>query len=511
MRLRLSLILGLTVLSAGFARWYSDPAATFPHRRHARLFPTSCAGCHAGIATESKVDRFPSPQSCAQCHNGRDQKPVSWTGHVSRPTNLVFSHADHPRDAGGDIKVDCQSCHRDQSGDENPMAVSRAVPSTCVSCHAHRAASHLADDSRCSTCHVPLTKAVGLSDSVVAALPKPPSHTRQDFISTHGAKLAATSSCATCHSRESCARCHPNGDRVAGVARLASDSRVAALVKLLAPVYPTPANHRAESWTLGHGSEAKRDAQSCANCHTQSSCRSCHTGSTGSDVIATLAVAEQGRASGVRLTRTAVHRTNFARTHGPTAAGARQTCAGCHVQKFCADCHSGRSARVPIHASNFVTTHGPSAGSGRMTCTECHAQKFCTDCHDGSSRRRFHASNYMTRHAADAYGGEKSCNSCHNAETFCRSCHIGNGIAGRGTRVAAHNGQPLWLLQHAQAARQGLEGCTTCHQQRDCLRCHSDLGRRVNPHGSDFDANRYATRNRVMCFTCHLTDPLKQP
>ena len=74
--------------------------------------------------------------------------------------------------------------------------------------------------------------------------------------------------------------------------------------------------------------------------------------------------------------------------------------------------------------------------------------------------------------------------------------------------VAFHTAQPLWLIQHGRAARQGLESCASCHAQRDCMQYHSTVGRGVNPHGSEFDAERMAKRNRQVCFACHLGDPL---
>ena len=74
-----------------------------------------------------------------------------------------------------------------------------------------------------------------------------------------------------------------------------------------------------------------------------------------------------------------------------------------------------------------------------------------------------------------------------------------------------HDAQPVWLLRHAQAARQGLESCTSCHSQKDCLQCHSQLGAfGINPHGPDFDAARVQKRNPLICFACHVSDPLKK-
>ncbi|HEX6589857.1 MAG TPA: cytochrome c3 family protein, partial [Longimicrobiales bacterium] len=72
-----------------------------------------------------------------------------------------------------------------------------------------------------------------------------------------------------------------------------------------------------------------------------------------------------------------------------------------------------------------------------------------------------------------------------------------------------HDAQPLWLLRHGQAARQTLESCTTCHEQRDCMQCHSQTGSfQINPHGPDFDAERARDRNSRICFACHVADPI---
>lgn len=74
-----------------------------------------------------------------------------------------------------------------------------------------------------------------------------------------------------------------------------------------------------------------------------------------------------------------------------------------------------------------------------------------------------------------------------------------------------HDAEPLWLLRHPQAARQGLESCTSCHTQQDCMQCHSTVGSfQVNPHGRDFDARRAQKRNAAICLACHLGNPLNR-
>ena len=169
---------------------------------------------------------------------------------------------------------------------------------------------------------------------------------------------------------------------------------------------------------------------------------------------------------------------------------------------------------VRVHPSGFATTHGTAAAAGQLTCSNCHTQGFCATCHAGEhqGRRTFHPANFLARHSVEAYGRSNDCARCHNPEAFCRTCHLNLGIAVRADRNAAyHTGQPLWLLQPGQAARQALESCASCHQQKDCMRCHSTLGWGVNPHGPGFDASRMASRNRQVCLRCHLGDPLAAP
>lgn len=437
----------------------------FPHERHAKLFP-DCLGCHAGVASGEAATIFPSTATCTNCHNDVDAPRVKWAGATPRITNLRFSHAQHAADIkAGPLAETCASCHT-EGNRTGWMQVSRVTSSVCLGCHT--ATEHLADNAVCKTCHVKLTEATALPASRIAAFPKPPSHARADFAATHAPRTtAAIEQCATCHSRESCARCHPNAGKVGAISALGSDARVAQLVKGKAATYFTPASHRSESFAVDHGALAAQSAAGCANCHTQTTCKSCHTGSKGSEVVARLAEKGEGTATGVRLTK-----------------------------------------NVRVHPANFEQQHKSTASSGRLDCLGCHKQAECTSCHEGSGSRRYHPFDFSSRHAASAYGQDQNCSTCHRTETFCRSCHQKTNAATGIRTGAVHTAQPLWLLQHGKAARQGLTSCTSCHQQRDCLQCHSNLGWGVNPHGSGFDASRMAARNKAVCRTCHLTDPL---
>lgn len=462
----------------------------FPHDRHARLFPM-CESCHAGIATADVATSMPPEASCRACHNGTDQRVVTWR-RVDRGVGLLrYSHRDHARQVDSTGRA-CATCHGASGG--RSMNVRRADPPTCLGCHTHRASAHLADDNRCATCHVALTAATGLSEDRVRGLPRPPSHDARDFAAAHApASPVASASCAVCHARESCSRCHVNAATQPIITALGRDARVARVVAGRPAMYPVPADHREGAFATVHGAAARAQPARCAACHARPSCTTCHIGSGAGDVIGRMPLAERGGAPGVLL-RLQVDRQRGAPV--PLLMAARR------------DTTSASARPVRVHEIGFSKAHGVRAAAGALTCEGCHAKKFCSDCHAGEGARRFHPANFAQRHAADSYGREADCASCHNAELFCRSCHRQSGLGTKGRLdVAFHNAQPLWLLQHGRAARQGLQSCTTCHVQRDCLTCHATTGWGVSPHGPDFRPGRLADRSATQCLMCHLKVP----
>jgi len=169
-----------------------------------------------------------------------------------------------------------------------------------------------------------------------------------------------------------------------------------------------------------------------------------------------------------------------------------------------------RVAPLSHSAPGFAAEHGPLASADGASCTQCHSVNTCADCHDASSRPGYHPADFMLRHSAAAYGGRLECANCHDTRVFCQECHRQSGFQSQGSLGPGfHSAEPFWLLRHGGAARRGLESCTTCHAQRDCLQCHSTLGAfRVSPHGSGFDARRAQERNAAICRACHVGDPL---
>lgn len=496
----------------------------FPHAKHARLFPV-CTNCHAGVPSEDAATRFPAPTVCAQCHNGTDQKRIDWNGPPVDSTNLRFSHRAHATAMPAGDSATCQSCHvdaaaRDSSRQRSFMAVARAVPENCLACHAHTATSHLADANRCSRCHVSVVAARTLSQERVAHFPRPPSHDRPDFSQQHATTVdLVQQQCAICHARESCTRCHVNAAALPAVAAMSSDARVARVVSSKPAVYGVPPNHLSAEWKLTHGREARTRIGTCANCHTRPSCTVCHTGSGAADAIRALPVPQRDGPRGVILhsPRTWPPPSagpEISNTGGPSASIIPSAAPAAHVVPSPIDTPRTDSSRrvVRVHPPGFEKNHRAAATTAQLDCSGCHTQRYCSDCHAGEGRRRFHIANFVSRHAADSYARERDCSSCHSTEAFCKSCHENVGLGATGRRnVAYHTAQSNWLLQHGRAARQGLQSCSSCHLQKDCMQCHSQSGWAISPHGPDFNAEQMRKRNLQMCLACHFSDPLARP
>jgi hypothetical protein len=496
--------------------------ATFPHAKHDKLFP-QCSSCHAGVPAGDRAAAFPDSALCGQCHNGRDQKKVTWAVPHRTATLLRFSHTRH-NEVVGATGTQCTTCHADKGA--KWMHVERATMERCQSCHTHKTSEHLGAENRCSTCHLTLVQSKELSAARISAFPKPESHKSDTFARQHGAIAGERKiQCATCHSRESCARCHVNASSITAQFGLAPDPRVAVLMAGRLAEYGIPVTHRSATFRQSHGALARANVATCAHCHARASCEACHTGTNGADVIAQVPVAEPGGASGATIKSTArltagalpwrltpdevvptgriaigsVRRNSLKPPIDPRDSLKRDSLAKADTAK----------EKAVVHPPGYARNHGVQASTSQPGCDGCHTRTYCAECHAGESSRRFHVSNFVMRHAPEAWGRDMDCQQCHNREVFCRGCHVQVGLSSKGrSNVGYHSAIPLWPLQHGQAARQGLQSCTSCHTQKDCMQCHAQGGRGINPHGPDFDARRMWKANRLTCLRCHLKDPL---
>jgi hypothetical protein len=461
-----------TLLVLLLAAWrLADARSTAPqfdHAEHAKLFPGSCTTCHLGAATEGTAI-WPTAASCATCHDGTVETRVEWQPPTSvPPTNLRFTHQEHRAETRD--SVPCASCH--VSADA-PTVVHRGEAQECVDCHEPGVAHLAATDRECARCHVPLTEAVALPDARIAAFEAPPSHDSATFgfaghgplakALTGGRRPPVAASCSTCHAREFCLVCHVNAPEVEAIQALGPDRRSL----LLHAELVSPPSHAAATFVTAHGKAASRGDATCASCHAQPSCTACHV-APGPREIRDLPMPGPGRGPGAEITRAppVSHTTAFREGHGPDASSQPQACATCHVRTDCLNCHRG----------------GPSTAGD------------------------YHPAGFLTRHPSAAYSRQTSCSDCHNTQQFCVTCHAQAGLGARNTLNAGpyHDAKGTFIVGHGQAARQSLESCVSCHVERDCTVCHSAQGgRRFNPHGPGFDAERLRRRNPEMCIACH--------
>ncbi|MEO8200542.1 MAG: cytochrome c3 family protein [Gemmatimonadota bacterium] len=465
-----ALVLGLLCLAAAgqvLAR-LRDP--DFDHLKHQRLFP-QCQSCHVGAVTPGFAI-YPTAESCTACHDGQIEKKVAWEPR-SAPlaTNLKFSHGQHATEvvarAGRDSTVQCISCHTRNNAPR--MEVQHAVVRQCLDCHG-QSQSHLAlADSACSTCHLTLAEATTLPVERVAAFPVPESHRQPEFVlkghgrmaNAGGSRSPVPSSCATCHARDFCTECHVDALEQRAIQALAVDARSLAHPAKLA----APPSHDRHDFIVRHGADAKQDAMTCRTCHTRESCTACHA--VEPRAATALARAGVGRGAGAQIVR----------------------------------------KRPATHVADFKENHKSLATASPRTCTACHTRTECLDCHrpNAASVGGYHPAGFLTRHPAAAYAREASCADCHSTTGFCAACHQQSGlVAERTLRPGFHDAKKFFLIGHGQAARQSLETCVGCHTERDCLTCHSAQGgRRFNPHGPGFDADRLKRKNPEMCTACH--------
>ena len=463
------MVASLVFVAFASGAWALTQAAeSFPHARHEGLFPL-CAGCHVGIETGATEDVYPAPSTCTSCHDGVREAIVEWSGPNPEPSNLVFSHPDHEAST---VEVgestDCVTCHQEAEA-EVRMAVAGPRSDTCLTCHAHEAPQHLAFQSDCVACHAPIWEATDLSLARVEAFPQPDDHGSSNFLLEHGRfDTFSEATCATCHARESCERCHANAGALPAIASLERDARVASFMHGAAAEYPVPAEHQTLDWAWNHPVTGDDEIAYCANCHTQPSCTACHVERVNARV-GQLPVPEPEGPPGVSVV--------------------------------------DRDRRV--HPDDFALTHRSRAAALEESCLGCHVEESCISCHDGPDTPVFHERNFLEAHSAAAYRSQTDCASCHTAEVFCRACHQGIGLtSGGATDAVFHDRNPGWLFGHGAPARIGLEGCVTCHTQSDCTQCHSTFGGwGINPHGPGFDPVRAAEANLRSCLVCHRTGP----
>jgi len=357
----------------------------FTHEAHDRAVTTrdpadstlirSCSSCHSQAGAPRMAVQHAVVGQCIDCHGLTGPHPdlpdvACATCHVrltDAPGLTAQEIASFPRPSSHDAPGFRLGGHGKLARVTQRASGQVGIAASCATCHAR---------NLCISCHVnaaesPVISALELDDrSPVFALsqPVPASHSRSDFMRTHGRDAQrGTASCATCHTRESCATCHA-GEAPRAVAALpAADPNRAAGAQLVR----TPPPSHTRDFRERHGAEANARPRTCQTCHVRSMCLDCHRPDVG----------PQSR----------YHPAAFLTRH-PSAAYARSaSCSDCHnPAQFCQSCHqqAGVVAARRIGATGFHDAfrgfnlgHGQAARQSLESCASCHAERDCTACH----------------------------------------------------------------------------------------------------------------------------------
>lgn len=128
--------------------------------------------------------------------------------------------------------------------------------------------------------------------------------------------------------------------------------------------------------------------------------------------------------------------TSFAPTHPQELSAGRPMCSSCHGE----DVAKGALKTYASfdHTPAFVKNHRFQATQDSATCASCHAQSFCADCHGGKvamspaiklgnrpDRETPHRAGYLSMHRMDGKVDPSSCYKCHGRANNdkCRACH----------------------------------------------------------------------------------------
>ena len=235
----------------------------------------------------------------------------------------------------------------------------------------------------------------------------------------------------------------------------------------------------------------------CTTCHdnvqASNACESCHTNFAG--------------------LRPADHdRTDFLREHKRFARMGDASCATCHTQETCNDCHTGANlTKVDKTGRDLTTPRSP--------------RLISIDRGQSVALAKVHDLNFKFTHGIAAKGKASDCQSCHSKEQFCSTCHAAGGNVNQlGFKPAWHSEVGFVRLgvgsgggTHAQRARRDIESCASCHSTEAvdpvCMTCHVDPdGVRGNdpkthPRGFMLTTNGpWHSDPGATCFACH-TDP----
>lgn len=292
-------------------------------------------------------------------------------------------------------------------------------------------------------------------------------------------------------------------------------------------------------------------------------CNGCHEDKDFKEKINKLVVPARTRAFGVRFDHAAhlakqgvtcvtCHKALPEAGQTTPSPLSMDTCTGCHNHQAdfkagrCTPCHVDlKRYEKPVasfqHQGDFLRLHGALARPSAESCAACHDQTFCADCHSGATaparqavlfpeqvqRDFIHRGDFQSRHMIEAGANPASCRKCHGS-AFCEACHTQRNLTEMSQKLAAFSGvaprnpHPAgWGIKgsgdfHGTAARKNIVACAGCHDNGSdavCILCHRveaaggiPMPTPNGPHPSSFVSKHRGDdrTKRAMCMACHI-------
>ncbi|HXX64013.1 MAG TPA: cytochrome c3 family protein [Bacteroidota bacterium] len=324
--------------------------------------------------------------------------------------------------------------------------------------------------------------------------------------------------------------------------------------------------HKAASASMKATDNLRSTHDNCSGCHEdqiKSQCSYCHRDTTN---IRAAAIPEQTIIF-AHATHVALKDVTCATCHpgvdsveyaGAANMPTMATCNTCHDQRkatnACEACHTSFTNLIPQDhlVADFKKDHKKLTRLGALqaSCATCHTQNFCADCHGAAPLEQFgrsalmsepsprsssstdgpkqmnlqmvHSMNYRFTHGIDAKAKAADCYTCHSAQDFCAKCHTAGDNLAPGERPASHLAPNFTTLGrnsgggvHADLAKRDIESCMSCHDARGgdpvCITCHIDpdgiKGTHPRTHpGSFMSSEGDGSWHRdagATCYNCH--------
>ncbi len=393
----------------------------FSHPAHETKEQLDCSTCHTRSgAPRMAIERRVEADRCFECHRATNHFADANCAQCHVPLSRTSLAAARVAEFPAPPSHEQPDFLREQHGD-----LARSNREQCQVCHTREL---------CATCHVD----AGQRRAVQAFEPAgpdlqlpaykaryflPESHRAADWLEKHNEPAKQNvARCATCHTRESCATCHAAS---APAPVRALPSRMAVTAPGVQVRRRAPATHSAPFFGQEHGTLAATNRQTCQSCHTRTQCEQCHnalsTGGNGSSAASHV---------GTRtLKRAEYHPANFLERHSAVAYNRNLECSNCHdTARFCRACHEqrgmGTTGRLQpgFHDAQplWLLNHGKPARQGLESCASCHKQTDCMQCHSGlgSFRVSPHGPSFDARRVQQR--NARLCFACHLSDPLQR-------------------------------------------------------------------------------------------